>query len=87
MHDLFLNDKDRLKEWARRRRYHRTSDILRWGVDNHSNRANRNKQLLVQEGFFRHIVGEEKERLFGLINEDAYECMEYQALSGKSEAA
>jgi len=78
MNDLFLTNKDRLKEFLKKFRYVKTSDVIRFGVQNHSNRANRDKQDLVQEGFLRRLGLEEKNRLFGLIREDVYEVMEYQ---------
>lgn len=75
--DLFFTNKDRLKLFLKSKRYWKTHEIIRWGVDNYSNRANRYKQELVQEGFLRHLPQEEKYRLFGMIKEDVYESLEY----------
>ena len=73
--DLFLTDKDRMKEWLMKQRFVKTSDVIRWGCENHSNRANRNKQEFAHEGFLRRLSEEEKYRLFGIVKEDYYEVM------------
>ena len=76
--DLLFNDKDRLKNWLSQRQYVRTSEIIRWGCENYSNRANRNKQEFVQMGLLKRLSHEEKDRLFGLLKEDVYEVMDYR---------
>ena len=75
--DLLLSDKDRLIEWLKKRRYVRTSEILKWGCENFSNRSGRNKQELCQEGFLRRLSEEEKYRLFGRSKESVYEVMDH----------
>ena len=75
--DLLLSDKDRLKEWLRGRPYVKTSDVIRFGSENFSNRANRNKQELVQDGVLRRLPDDECILKFGVLTEDVYQCMEY----------
>ena len=44
-----------------------------WGVENLSNRANRDKQLLAQEGFLRKLDRSEMAELFTDLSEAVYE--------------
>lgn len=76
MTDLFTA-KSRLKDFLKKRRYWKTSDIIRWGSENFSNRANRDKQQLVEEGFLRRLSDEEIHRGFGVVKESVYECLKY----------
>lgn len=77
MNDLFRSDMDRLKEHLKTKRFWKTSEIIKWGAMNYSNRANRNKQFLAQRGFLRHMTDEETVRIFGNVKEDGYEVMKY----------
>jgi hypothetical protein len=52
--------------------YVRTSDVIRWGTKNFSNRADRDARLLAESGTIRRLTEEEKRRYFGLISEDVY---------------
>lgn len=79
--DLFLSDKDKLKQYLLRSRYHSTSDIIHFGSTNFSNRANRNKQVLVQEGFLRRLSDDEALRLFGNCNQGYYETVDFKEFS------
>lgn len=73
-----MTDMDRLKNFLTQKRYHKSSDIIRWGVDNHSNRADRNKRILVRDGFLRKITDQEKIMMFGDIREDVYETLNHK---------
>jgi 5'(3')-deoxyribonucleotidase len=52
------NDKDRLYEWIKKyfKRYIKTSDIIKWGAEHYSNRADRNARDLRKEGKLRRLT-------------------------------
>lgn len=76
MTDLFdkRSSKERLWAWMLEQKYIKTSMIIKWGVENFSNRADRNARQLAEEhpGIIRRLTDQEKERLFGPIQEDVY---------------
>lgn len=76
MSDLFtaiLPKKEQLYLFIREKVYCRTSDVIRWGSDNFSNRADRDARLLAAEGKIRRMTPEEKVfRGFGKSKEDVW---------------
>ena len=77
--DLFapkLTAKDRLYEWMKsQKRYIKTSEIIRYGVENYSNRADRNARQLAQEGKIKRIDDQLKRMIFNKIKEDVWEVL------------
>lgn len=74
--DLFektLTDKDRLWNWLKTKGYVRTSEIIKWGTENFSNRADRNARVLAEEGKLVRMDKQKKLRYFGNIREEVYE--------------
>ena len=73
--DLFdkRSDRERLYEWIKSRNWSRTSDVIKWGADNYSNRALRNAQDLCAKGLIRRMSKEECQQLFGKTKELAWE--------------
>lgn len=79
MNDFFLSDLDKLKQHLKTKRFWSTAEIIEWGLDNHSLRANRNKQILASKevGFLRHIPDQEAIRTFGNNKQGFYEVVGY----------
>ena len=77
MTDLFLSSKDRLWNFIKKKGYARSSDILRWGVENHSNRALRNARQLAREGRICKMSEARKIRLFGNCREAVWEIISW----------
>jgi hypothetical protein len=77
--DLFNKQsvKDRLYLWLKARKYAKTSDILRWGVENYSNRSDREARKLCEEKKIRRMPDDKKIRYFGLIKEDVWELCDW----------
>lgn len=73
MKDLLLSDKDALWEFLKTRKYVKTSEIIRWGVNNYSNRSDRNARIFARELRLRRLTKDEVSRLFGRIGEGVYE--------------
>ena len=74
MRDFFdkRTDKERLWDWLKNQPYAKTSDILRWGADNYSNRAERNARELFKEGKLKRMPAEQKILYFGKIKEEVW---------------
>lgn len=73
MNDLLLDDKERLWHFLKQRKFVRTSEIIRWGSNNGSNRADRNARDFAERGLMRRLTEDEVERLYGRIGEGVYE--------------
>lgn len=73
MNDLLLDDKERLWHFLKQRKFVRTSEILKWGAENYSNRADRNARIFARELRLRRLTKDEVSRLFGRIGEGVYE--------------
>ena len=71
--DLLLSDKDALWEFLKTRKYVKTSEIIRWGVNNYSNRSDRNARIVAREGRLRRLTDEEVMSHFGVLGEGVYE--------------
>ena len=69
--------KTRLYLWLRERKWAKTSEILRWGTDNYSNRADRNCRLLAQEGKIKRMDKQKKICYFGHIAEEVWEIIQW----------
>ena len=68
-----MTKKQQLLAWIQNHRWMRTSDVIRWGVDNYFNRAERTMRDLAQEGFVRRATEEEKARMFvGKMKQDVW---------------
>ena len=74
MHDLLdkRSAKDKLWDWMKERPYTKTSEVLKWGTKNFSNRAFRNAQTLATEGKIRRLTDDETHKLFGFIKESVW---------------
>ena len=69
------SDKQRLMEWLSKKRYVKSSEIIKWGAENYSNRAMRNAQNLRETGQLRRLSKRETERIFGKTRELGYEVI------------
>jgi hypothetical protein len=61
--DLFtstLSKKEQLRLWIKSKEFARTSEVIRWGSDNFTNRADRYARDLAEEGFLRRLTLEEE---------------------------
>lgn len=78
--DLFQktsrDKKEQLLEFIQFRRRVKTSEVIRWGIDNYHNRADRDARDLAKEGKIRRMNPEVKERIYGHIKEDVWEMVE-----------
>lgn len=68
-----LTDKEKLLFEIEHRKRMKTSEVIKWGVANYSNRALRNMQQLVETGKVRRLSEEEKTALYGQIGEGVFE--------------
>lgn len=77
--DLFTHKtaKQKLYDFIRQKRYVRTSEIIRFALDNFSNRGDRNARQLAREGRIRRMPHNKKIRLFGNIAEDVWEICDW----------
>lgn len=50
----------------------KTSDVIKWGIENHSNRAERNARELANEGKIFRMSKDNKEFMFGKIREEVW---------------
>jgi len=73
MTDLFVSAKDALFREITQRKVMKTSDVIRWGVANFSNRAERNMRQLAREGRVRRMAEAEKRKHYGKTKEDVWE--------------
>jgi len=74
--DLFpqrLSDKDLLCEFMKQKRWARTSEIIRFGSEHFSNRADRNARQLAREGLIRRMNKQLQDLRFGKIGERVWE--------------
>jgi hypothetical protein len=49
----------------------KTSTVIKWGVDNYSNRAPRNARQLAEEGYFERITDPDKKANYGHFGREA----------------
>jgi hypothetical protein len=70
-----LTDKEKLLYEIQHRKVMKTSDVLRWGSENYSNRAERNMRQLAKEGKVVRMGQLAKQIYFGPIGEDAWEIV------------
>ena len=66
--------KQELLEWLRDRRWATTSDVIKWGSDHYSTRADRDARQLAEEGLIRRATDEEKERMNKRGKQDVWLC-------------
>jgi len=64
--------KDNLLKEIKRRGYMRTSGVIRWGIENHSNTAERKARLLCEEGKIERMDKETSLWLFGKMKESVW---------------
>ena len=74
MTDLFqkLTKKEELLKWLKERRRAKTSEVIRWGVDNYSNRSERNARQLAKEGKIKRMDEWHKIAIYGDTKEEAW---------------
>ena len=63
------NIKDELLKKIKRHSYMKTSSVIRWGINNHTNTASRKARLLCEEGKIKRMDKETSLRLFGKMKE------------------
>jgi hypothetical protein len=76
MTDLFRTAKEQLADWIKDRHIVKTSDVIKWGTQNHSNRAERNARELCAEGKIRRLDNTDRIFYFPKIKEDVWEWVE-----------
>ena len=57
--------REKFREWIMQREWVTTSDVIRWGLDNFYNRADREARALAEDGKLRRLTDEEKIRVLG----------------------
>jgi len=72
MTDLFLSKKEQLLEWMQPKVWVKTSEVIKWGVDNFCNRAERYARDLAEEGKITRMDNSMKRLSFGNIKEDVW---------------
>lgn len=70
-----MSKKDQLLIWLRTKQYVKTSDIMKWGIDNYCNCPDRIARKLAEDGALRRMAKETKILLFGNISEDVWEVL------------
>jgi len=73
--DLFTSlrsKKDQLLAYIRARGRCRTSDVIRWGLDNHHTRSERDARDLAAEGKIWRMRDDIKMMVYGNIKEDVW---------------
>ena len=73
MNDLLKTDKELLLDFIKQKHWVKTSDVIKFGVENYSNRADRNARQLAKEGKIKRMSEEERKFRFGNIKEGIYE--------------
>lgn len=75
MTDLFVKKtkKEMLMDEIRARKIMRTSEVIRWGMDHFSNRADRDMRQLAENGIVRRMDERMKLLTFGNTREDVWE--------------
>lgn len=71
--DLLMSKKDLLLCEIRDKHYMKTSDVIRFGSQNFSNRADRDMRALAADGLVRRLSDQQKIMIFGNIREDVWE--------------
>ena len=61
--------KDNLLKEIKRHSYMKTSSVIRWGINNHTNTAERKARLLCEEGKIERMDKKTSLRLFGKMKE------------------
>jgi len=78
--DLFtrpkVDYKQKLLEFIKARHHVKTSEVIRWGLDNYHTRADRDARDLASEGRIRRMNPEVQERLYKYLREDVWEYIE-----------
>lgn len=66
------NIKDKLLKVIKNIGYMKTSDVIRWGIENHSNTASRKARLLCEEGKIERMDKDTKLWMFGKTKESVW---------------
>ena len=77
MNDLFtqtLTKKEQLFLYIKEKVWAKTSDVIRWGSENFSNRADRDARALAEEGRIRRLT-EDEERFYGFKGKEGVWCV------------
>lgn len=75
MADLFLyqqSKKDQLRDWILSRAWTKSSDVVRWGLENYHIRSERDCRDFAKEGLIKRMDDQEKMLTFGPISEDVW---------------
>lgn len=67
-----ITKKQQLLDFIKDKKVAKTSEVIRFGLDNYFNRALRTAQELVAEGHIRRLTKEQKKFRFGIIREDVF---------------
>ncbi len=68
----YTSIKEKLFKAIKKQGFMRTSSVIRWGIENHSNTAPRKARLLANEGKIERMDPETKLWLFGKIKEEVW---------------
>lgn len=68
-----MDAKQKLFEAIQERKLMKTSDVIRFGLENYSNRAERNMRQLAKEGKVIRMTQIDKWKMFGEIKEDVWQ--------------
>ena len=75
---------EKLLHYIKTKRIVPTSGVLAWGVNNHSNRADRNARALAERGLIRRMTDDEKQQHgYGLSVEDVWVSKDFPFDTGK----
>ena len=64
--------KELLKNWLREQKVVKTSDVIRFGLQNYYTRAERTARELAEEGYIRRIDESTKQEHYGNIKEEVW---------------
>ena len=67
-----MTKKLQLLQWIQSHGVVRTHEVIQWGLDHYSNRADRDARALAHAGQLRRLTDDEKVHRFGQIREDAW---------------
>lgn len=71
--DLFLKSKkEQLLEWLRYKKRAFTHEVIAWGLDHHTNRADRDCRDLAQEGYIKRMSAQDKTLYYSGIKEEVW---------------
>jgi len=75
-----MTDKEKLYNFIRFKKIIPTHEVLRWGLENYSNRAERNARQLAEEKKIIRLTKEEKEFLNIDTSQGVWRLMDYEVM-------